>query len=61
MLQECKDNCNNIDRITAELEEQTLERNRIECRRSRLTAQLQILHGHQENYQLYRNLNVVAN
>ena len=61
MSEESKTSENDIDRITAELEELTLQRNRIERRRSRLTEQLRTLQGEREDYQIYRNLNVIAN
>ena len=61
MSEESKTSSNDIDRITAKLEELTLQRNRIKRRRSRLTEQLRTLRGEREDYQLYRNLNIIAN
>lgn len=52
-----------IDRLTAELEELTLQRNNIERRRSRVYEQLQALRGNttSNEYTLYKPLNVIAN
>ena len=54
---------NAVDRLTAELEELTIQRNDIERRRSRIYQQLQAIRGNTTNneYTLYKPLNIVAN
>ena len=61
MSERNRDSENDIDRLTAELEELTLQRNQIDRRRARLTAQLQSIRGEREDVQIYKNLNIIAN
>ena len=56
------DTDSDIDKLTAELEELTIQRNNIERRRSRVSEQLQKLKKRRsDEYTLYKKLTVVAN